>query len=338
MSVNALRRGAAAVLVGAALTACAAAAGVSDFFGNWFNSDTGHGGFLGSWLGSSSDNSGIARIVITQAGADHIRVHLYGLCQPAECDWGSQVGHNRSNAPDSSDVQSISADFDTGFATKHVTLRKGPGGVLRFDVVTDFTDHSGRHDYETSGSLAAAPASSTPVAGGVTPAPGTPGVTSAPATATTSAAEMTEDCVKINPEDVYVAPSDRGWKVNDFDHTILDFGDNKVAAVKASHVMEFYHFDEQCYVVRPHAKMIYWRTGGQFPRDPMPGQDCIDVHAADVKVAADGKVMDGTTVLLDYGDNNAAAEQAASVIRTYKFNRQCFVARPDTTMVYWLVR
>ena len=353
-------------LIAAGLLAGAATADISGFLGSWFNSDSDKGGFLGTFIGSDSDKSDIARIVMSPAGANHVRIHLFGRCDP-ECDWGSQVGHNFSDSPDSDEVRSITADFNTGYGIKHLTLRKGPGNSVRFDVVTEFTGHSDRHDFETSGTLrfveapvvaaATPPAASTPpsaapsgtpaAAPSATPAAAAETGASAPAsspaaTATPAApppvlASEAEDCVAINPEDVYVAPSDRGWKVNDFDHTILNFGTNKVAAVKASHVMEYYRFDEQCYVMRPHPKMIYWRTAGQVPRDPMPKQDCVTVDPAKVTVNG-AKVVDGGNVLIDFEDDTAAAGQAASVIRTYKLNRQCFVAKPDTTMVYWLAQ
>lgn len=212
--------------------------------------------------------------------------------------------------------------------------------------MTEFNGHPDRHDFATSGSLrfvaAPAMAEATPVAAGtpaVAPAgtPAAPVVAAAVPPATPAVAPETEDCVAINPEDVYVAPSERGWKVNDFEHTILNFGTNKVSAVKASHVMEFYRFDEQCYVARPHPKMIYWRVGGQVPRDPMPKQDCIAVNPTKVTVNA-AKVVEGDRVLIDFEDDAASAAQAASVIRTYKLTQQCFVNKPDTTMVYWLAQ
>lgn len=341
MSFHVVRFGAAALL-GAGLMAGTAFAEVSGFLGNWLNSASASSGFLGSWMGSESDPSGIARLVVTQSGASHVKIHLFGRCKPTLCDWGAQLGRNHSADPGSDEVRSISADFNTGNAMRHLTLRPGPGGSLRFDVVTDFADNSGQHDYEASGTLSAAPVATAgegspgaplAAAGAVLGAPGTSGEPVA------QPGEAVEDCVAINPEDVYVAPSDRGWKVNDFNHTILSFGVNKVAAVRAEQVLNYYHFDEQCFIARPNAKMIYWRTAGQLPHAAMPGADCIGILPAKVQAQQIGdawKVVEGDNALLDYGDDQTAAGQAASVIRTYRLNRQCFVARPDTTMVYWL--
>ena len=356
MTFDTLRRGGmfAAILLAAGLTAGVASADVSGFLGNWVNSDSGASSFLGGWTGSDRDASGIARIEVTPAGATHVRIHLFGRCETGVCDWGTQVAHNHSTDPGSDDVRSISADFNTGFAQKRITLRPGPGGGLRFDVATEFTDNSGRHDYETSGSLALAATANPPPAATasgngepVAAAPGAPAV-GAPAVGAAASSEplaqsggLTEDCAVINPEDLFVAPSDRGYKVSDYNHTILDFGANKLAAVKAERVLRYYHIDEQCFVVRPHPKMYYWRVTGQVPRAAMPGEDCTAVNPAKVRAAQTGntwKVLNGDNALLDYGDDRAAAEQAVSVIRTYRLSRQCFVARPDATMQYWLTQ
>jgi len=334
--MSALKRVGATVLLAAGLTAGAASGDVTGFLGNWMNSDSGTGGFLGHWLGPASDNSDIARIDVTPAGPNHVRIHLIGRCKPALCDWGTQIGRNHSGDPGSDDVRSISADFDAGFAQKHLTLRPGPGGSVRFDVVTDFTDHSARNDYEASGSLgpAALVASAPPVS--------SPAATPASRASLDQSATLAEDCSPVAAGDFFVAPSDRGWQLKDDNNrTLLNFGVNKVAAIKAERVLRYYHMDEECTVVQPHPKMIYWRAAGEVPRASMPGEDCVDVHAANVKAAqAVGawKVLDGANALIDFGDDQAGAEQAASVIRTYRLSRQCFVARPDTTMVYWLAQ
>lgn len=308
-----------------------ALAGVSDFLGQWVNAGAKDGSFLGDWVGSGGDNSEIVRIVVTPAGVNAVRLHLYGRCSP-ECDWGSQLGHNRSSSPDSGEVESISADFNTTKFVKHLTLRKGPGGSLHFSVATDFTDHSGRHDYEVAGTLRRAPAA---VARATAPMSTAPSAVPAPAAMTAAATDFSEDCVKINPEDIFVAPNKRGWAVRDYNHVILDYGSDKLGAAKAARVLEYYRFDEQCYVVRPRPKMIYWRIAGRLPRDSMPGEDCVDVNPKAVTVKA-GKVVDNGRMVIDFDGDTTAATQAASVIRTYGINRQCFVARPSDKMVYWL--
>lgn len=314
----------AASLMMAGLFGGAAFADVSDFAGTWVNAEGKNSSFIGSILDSKADGSEVARIVATPIGVNAIRFHLYGGCDP-ECDWGAQLGHNRSGNPNSDDVESISADFDTGNSIKHLTLRKGPGHSLHFSLATDFKDHSGHHDFEVSGSLRLAPVA--PVAAAA-PNPLPSSLPAAPI-------EPVENCAKINPEDVFVAPGERGWKLRDYNHVILDYGSDKAAGLKASRVLEYYRIDEQCSVGGSKPKMIYWRVAGQIPHDSMPGEDCVDIRPQAI-TAKGGQVIDGDRVLVDFEDDAASAAQTVSVIRTYRINRQCFVARPSDKMVYWL--
>jgi hypothetical protein len=46
--------------------------------------------------------------------------------------------------------------------------------------------------------------------------------------------------------------------------------------------------------------------------------------------------VDGANWLLDFGGDQSAAQQAADTIHHYHMNRQCFVARPNPPMQYWL--
>ncbi len=318
---------------------CPALADVSGFLGNWINKPAQLGGFISSLVGSPWDVGDIAKIVVTPAGASHVRIHVIGHCESGLCDWGTQMARNHSGNPGSDEARSLYAEFTTGFAQEKLTLRQGPGGSLHFDLVTDFTDGSGRHDYESSGQLAAAPGDM-PMASAAAPNVSAAAPALAPESSNPVGA-LPEDCVAINPADVYVAPSDRGWKLTDYNHTILNFGSNKAAALKAQIVLDVYHIDEQCFVSRPHPKMIYWRSAGQLPHRPMANEDCIDVHPAAVRAEQrDGSwnVSDGATVLLDYGEDQTGAKLAVSVIQTYRLTRQCFVARPDTTMSYWLTQ
>ena len=333
--------GLAAAVLAACLTMSPAFADPSGFLGNWVNVPADNSGLFSSLVGSKPDASGIVRVVVTPAGISRVHIQILGQCPSGVCDWGTQIGRPHSADPNSAEVLSITADFTTGSAQKRVTLRPGPGGNLRFDVTTDFTDGSGNHDFEISGRLTAAPAA-IPLANAstaVTVPLAVPVANPTVGTATSLSVVPAEDCVAINPADVYVAPSDRGWKLSDYNHTILNFGTNKLAALKAQTALDYYHIDEQCFVVRPHARMIYWRSSGQVPRTAMPNQDCIDIHPTAVHAAqSDGvwKVMDDKTTVLDYGEDQAGAQLAVSVISSYRLTRQCFIARPDATMSYWL--
>lgn len=87
--------------------------------------------------------------------------------------------------------------------------------------------------------------------------------------------------------------------------------------------------------------MVRPRPVAQAPT-PAPAQgpeDCIafdPAHAAVKQAQGHWKVAAGNMWLMDFGANKAKADQALSVIRKYRLNKQCFVGRPNPSMQYYL--
>ena len=77
---------------------------------------------------------------------------------------------------------------------------------------------------------------------------------------------------------------------------------------------------------------------------PLVGQgaypeDMINFHWQTAQIRTIGgsiKIVDGNMSLLDFGSNAAEAQMALAIIRQYRLNQQCFVARPNPPMEYWL--
>jgi hypothetical protein len=304
-----------------------AAADVSDFLGDWHNVD--------------SDTSGVTHIVVTPAGGNQVTIRVFGQCDPNDCDWGARPGHSYTENPSSHDVRSITAFFNAGFANKLIVLRRAPGGDMRFEVMTDFTDGSGREDYDMTGKLTlgggGGGGGGGPGGGGGWPPPpggGGGGWGGGPSLGP-------EDCISFDPSAVTAAHVGGAWKVVQGSMWMLDYGSNAVAAHRAADTIHHYHFDQQCFVRRPNASMMYWKTGGHVASGNMFGEDCIGLNPMNVSVAHAGgawKVVDGGNWLLDYGSDHAAADQALAVIQTYHLNRQCFIVRPNASMQYWLAQ
>ena len=339
--------------------------------------------FLGIWTVTTADASGLSRLVITPGTGDKLNIHVYGRCQPRECDWGMHPARLYSIGPDSREVASIAADFDTGTAHKRVTLRPSVGRALRVDMQTDFPDGSGRVNYATStpveyggawneaprvaeAPVAPAPVSpnpsvSVPVAPPVAVAAAEPPpVESAPPPSKPSDDSWFggsgfigigprvpagyepapgEDCTPFNPTQVRASNTDGTWRLGDFSHRLANFGPSQERALRALAVLNVYHFDEECFVTREAPAMLYWKRAGQIPKESVAGGVCIDLDPAAVKAQKNAEgwsVVSGMGALLDFGDDEKAAEQAASIIRTYKLNRQCFAGPPGTGMQYWL--
>lgn len=303
---------AALALMGALAFGAPVQADTSDLVGNWVNTD--------------SDTSGITRIVVTPAGGNHVKVQVFGQCQPTDCDWGVVEGKSYFDSVSSNHVHSVMARFNSGFANTIVILRDIVGDRLAFEVLTDFTDGSGRRDYDMNGRLQRDFGPSGPGPGPMPPGPGP---------------SLSEDCVSFNPNTTDAQYAGGAWKLADGGHWILDFGGNAAAAHQAADIVHHYHFDQQCFVVRPHASMTYWKRSGQIPRNGMGGDDCVNLNPDTAHAAFQGgawKIVNGAQWVLDFGNNHAAALQAETVIHTYRLNRQCFVARPDAPMQYWLAQ
>ncbi len=373
----------AAMLTVALFWADAAMAGITNTISDLINPESHYAGFLGTWTNPDAGLSDIDRIMVTASGSEQLRVQTFGRCGSQICNWGSLLGHIRSDNPQSAAVRSISVDYNLGFALRHITLRRAQGNTLSFDIVTEFTDGSARHDYETSGRLiplGAKPVASTaPAATGAPATTNAPAATNAPAEAGTLATEVrpvapasdvasaapapttpwwnpfggTEpaaanmgagapgDCITFDTEHSYLTPDAGSWKVRDFLHTIQDFGPNRIAATKALAVIAYYHLDEVCRIGRGSSNLVYYRAAGEVPHTTMPKEDCVETHPD--KVAAvlrddDWVVVDSGREIYNYGSDKDAAQQAASVIKTLGFSRQCTFDRSNTPLSYWLSR
>ena len=78
--------------------------------------------FLGTWTADQPDAGGIARIVIAPGTGASLDIHVYGRCQPRECDWGVHPARLYSAGPDTKEISSIAVEFATATAHKRMTL------------------------------------------------------------------------------------------------------------------------------------------------------------------------------------------------------------------------
>ena len=276
------------------------------------------GSFVGDWVNVDPATSGITRVVVTNTGGDNINVQVWGRCHPTDCDWGTQPGRGYYDNVSSNHVHSVTGQFNAGFSNTLVILHQAAGGGLTFDALTQFTDGSSRHDYDSDGRLrrAAAP----PAVGG-----GLSG----------------EDCLSEPWQQLSVQFAGGAWKIVKGSEWVLDFRNNRAAAERALGVIRTYHFDQLCYVQRPNPSMTYWKRGGVVPSGGMAGQDCIGLNPDTAKaalVSGRWKIVDGSQWVLDFGSNMAAAQRAEQVIKTYRLSQQCFVGRPNPPMTYWLAQ
>ena len=282
--------------------------------------------FYGNWQADENQTSGIAHVQISPAGGNHLNIRVYGTCHPIECDWGLAEGRSYSNAPHSGDVESIAADYNTGFAHKEIIFRKAGNDVL-MEVLTDFTDGSGRHDFDVTVRLRhsawASPTgpswehtASTGWGGGarIMPSP-----------------KLKESCIGFDPADARTKPAGSVFKVIANGQTLAQADER--GAQRALDIIHHYRFDKKCRA----GATEYWKRGEQIPggRDA----DCIAFNPTTVHTALVGhawKIVDGPLWIADFAANKEDAEAALSLIRNYGLSRECFVQRQHPAIVYWL--
>ena len=290
--------------------------------------------FAGNWENVSRDASGISHVAISPAGGNQLTVRVYGDCHPIECDWGMVSGQSYTADPRSSDVTSISTVFNTGFARKQILFRQDSAGGLEFQMLTDFSDRSGRQDFEMIGHLRhtawAGPVGQSwehPMSqrtgwggGAHSGAPSPPH----------------EECLSFDPSAARMVQQGASWKVVAGSQTVVGTRSDEREALRALEVIRHYRFDRQCHT----GATAFWKRGYAIPAERMGGADCIafnptTVHAT--HMGRDWKIVDGTQWIADFGIDKPGADQALALIRTYRLDRECFVAsRANPAMVYWL--
>jgi 2-haloacid dehalogenase len=73
---------------------------------------------------------------------------------------------------------------------------------------------------------------------------------------------------------------------------------------------------------------------------PTLQEDCLPLNPAAIQVkqaGSDWKIVDGSESVLDFGASETNANRAKEIITHYKFDRICFVARPNPPMTYFTV-
>jgi hypothetical protein len=287
--------------------------------------------FVGQWTNQDSSTDDVTRVTVTRTGAI-LRINVFGSCHPTDCDWGivNATAFAATAAGNvNSDADIVMATYTQGFARKTVLLRLN-GANMAFEVLTEFTDRSGRANYRTSGRLVRA----TDGRGG-RGARGGPGGGRGE-----GSAAISEDCIAFTPGALRVQNVSGRWKIVEGTHWVADFGSNRAAADQGLAIIQRYGFTSQCFVARPNPPMTYWRRGDHVPSLPTgTGEDCLAVNPANVQarnISGTWKVIQGAQWLLDFGSNREGAEEAVRIIQHHSLNRQCFVARPNPPMSYWL--
>jgi hypothetical protein len=149
---------------------------------------------------------------------------------------------------------------------------------------------------------------------------------------------ITEDCINFNYVNTTTQNSNGKWLVVSGASSLLNFEGNQSVANLAVNIIKFYAMDRMCFVGHPVAPMMYFLSSGSSPAGAYPGEDCISLNPSDVSVQNVGgnwNVVEGNSVLINFGTEQGDANTAAAIIKKYGFTRMCFVAKPNPSMTYF---
>ena len=108
--------------------------------------------YAGAWANTDPETRGITRLNIRVDGPN-LFVKAWGKCHPTDCEWpevpATAYSENVSTSA-TADIRRIQALFKTSFDKSMMTIRpKDPDG-LGVEILTHFTDNSGRANYSES--------------------------------------------------------------------------------------------------------------------------------------------------------------------------------------------
>ena len=269
--------------------------------------------FRGHWINIDPNTSGVTTLSIDVRG-NSVTIQAWGKCHPQDCDWGRVQAY--AYAPSASSnlqatAQALSAIFRTSFGQTFMVVHpQRQTNRLRAEVMTHFTDNSGRTDYSAVYIFKKQ----------VTPPP-----------------VPVEDCVSFNPDTTSLARIRGRWKIVDGSHWLFDFGNNRAEAQRALNIIKHYGMNQSCFVGRPDPSFQYMLVSGEAPTGRMPGEDCVNFNpntAAVRNINGRWKIVDGDHWLFDFGNNESEARKTLAIIKRYGFRYSCFVGRPDASFQY----
>ena len=105
-------------------------------------------GMNGNWVNVDSKTRDLVRIVI-----QGMSVHPYGACTPTPCDWGVLTAKSTTKQVGNVKRAALVAVRTTSSEQETLTISLNQDGRLLVDVLTHFTDKSGRKDYTAANTM-----------------------------------------------------------------------------------------------------------------------------------------------------------------------------------------
>jgi len=87
-------------------------------------------GFAGAWVNKDTGTGGVSRLIVEQAGTV-FKIHAFGRCHPADCDWGVQEAPPAGNQ--------LVSNWDQGFVVRSMVLAVD-GKELKMSLDSTYRD------------------------------------------------------------------------------------------------------------------------------------------------------------------------------------------------------
>lgn len=107
---------------------------------------------VGTWVNNNIDTQGISKLIITKVGNRH-SVHLFGKCNPTDCDLGKRL--LRSSFWENSGSTHIEAIYKEATVVRNLDIqpmgvsRLSPPAKIRVSFSNRFIDNSGKPSYSS---------------------------------------------------------------------------------------------------------------------------------------------------------------------------------------------
>jgi hypothetical protein len=107
-----------------------------------------------TWINPAATGTVQAVILSVNPGTGRLEVHAFGYCSPVPCDWGTVTGITFGTSISSTTASTFLAPYVFSFSGVLLGGSVNAGGTrLTVSSWTEFTDHSGRANYDTTEAL-----------------------------------------------------------------------------------------------------------------------------------------------------------------------------------------
>jgi hypothetical protein len=101
------------------------------------------------WINTAATGN-VRAVILTRSGG-LLKVHAYGFCSPDPCNWGTVTGITFGSSVSATTAGTFLAPYAFSFANRLLDgTVNAAGTLLTVRTWTEFTDHSGRANYETT--------------------------------------------------------------------------------------------------------------------------------------------------------------------------------------------